>query len=64
MFSSAKRSTVRSTVTSSRSAAPRKNEGFLAYIVRKVREMFMGLWGYSRKFLWVSTTGNSWASQD
>jgi len=58
MFSSTKRSTVRSTVSSSRASAPRKNEGFLAFIVRKIREMFMGLWGYSRKFLWISTTGN------
>ena len=64
MFSSAKRSTVRSTVASTRSTAPRKNEGFVAFIIRRLKEMFMGLWGYSRKFLWVSTTGNSQVSQD
>ena len=58
MFASTKRSGVRSTMSSSRAVQkPRKDESFFAYIFRKVREMFMGLWGYSRKFLWVATTG-------
>ena len=57
MFSSAKRSSVgRSTVSSSR-ALPRAKESFPVYIYRKVKEMFMGFWMYSRKFLWVTTTG-------
>ena len=57
MFASAKRSSVRSTMSSSRAIQTKKNESFFGYIYRKLREMFMGLWGYSRKFLWVSTTG-------
>ena len=48
---------MRSTMSSSRAIQAKKNESFFGYIYRKLREMFMGLWGYSRKFLWVSTTG-------
>lgn len=55
MLASTKKSTVRSTLSSSR-AAP-KNETFFAFMFRKLKEAFMGLWMYSRKFLWVSTTG-------
>jgi len=64
MFASAKRSTVRSTMSSSRAIQAKKNESFFAYIYRKMKEMLMGLWGYSRKFLWVSTTGKLPLIQD
>jgi len=63
MLASTKKSTVRSTVSSSRGGAAKKNESFFGYLVRRLREMFMGLWGFSRKFLWVSTTSNLNISQ-
>lgn len=59
MLASTKKSNVRSTVTSSRGVGIKKNESFFDYILRKLKEAFIGLWGFSRKFLWVSTTSIS-----
>lgn len=57
MLASTKKSGVRSTVSSSRASGMKKPETFMSYLFRKMKEIFMGFWMYSRKFLWISTTG-------
>ena len=58
MLASTKRSNVRSTISSSRGSVQKKNETFMGYIIRKCREIWGGFWGFSRRFLWISTTGS------
>jgi hypothetical protein len=59
MLFSTKKSQGSTLTSTTRTTAAKKKETFWAYIMRKCREAFMSLWMYSRKFLWISTTGNS-----
>jgi hypothetical protein len=60
MLASTKKTINNSTVATFKSSSTiKKKESFFSFIFRKITEIFNRVYLFSRKFLWVSSTGTS-----
>lgn len=58
MLASTKK-TINSSTVATKSASIKQKESFFAFIFRKIREAFSRFYLFSRKCLWVSSTGTA-----
>lgn len=57
MLASSKKTLNNSTVATSKSTVAKQKETFFAFVFRKIREAFARVYLFSRRCLWVSSTG-------
>lgn len=57
MLTSTKRPLSTSNLSNSKGSSPKKDEGFVVYVFRTIKEAVASTFQFVKKFMWITSTG-------